>query len=148
MRQPIVAQLIAIGVLFAGTSSAELCPAEDLPQSGVFEGFYRQDRWGVGRFSFYLVAPALHEQLKPYAGKRIMLEILNAHQYANPGDAIVTRVGKITEIAGSQVHLEMKVRVTKHAAQTELRNVEFTFFLKNESDKPVELSLQDVHFDI
>src|SRR5262245_47025349 len=135
---------IAVVIAVAGPE----CRAEDLPRSGGFEGIYRQDRWGVGRFNYFLVSPESHEQLKPYANKRIHLEVLMASQLANPGDAMILKVGQITELENSQVIPEMKFRATDRSQSNGRRGVELTFFLKNQSDKPVELSLQDVYPEV
>jgi hypothetical protein len=141
-------RLVAVALVSIATCTGESVWAEDLPRKGTFEGIYRQDRWGVSGFSFYLVAPELHAQLKPYSNKRIRLEVLEARQYVNPGDAIVHKIGKVTELDNSQVVPDLRVHAANSPGDNKLLDVELKFLVSNESDRSLDLSLQDVHVGI
>jgi len=81
--------------------------AELLPTSGTFEGIYHRDRFGVGRFGFFIVHPSLHPKLAEFEGRYIRVEVAGGAQPYNPGPAVMTRVGKIVELPQPPVRLEL-----------------------------------------
>jgi len=141
-------RLVPIAFFVVATCLGSESRAEILPDSGEFEGVYHRDRWGVGRFSYFLVAPELHKQLSPFEHKGIRLEVLDAFQPVNPGDAFIRKIGKIAELENSQVVPELRIRLMGRTSNPESQSVELTFFLMNESDEPIEISLQDLHVGI
>lgn len=100
MRSVVISGLI----IFCTTFSAF---AEDLPTTGTFEGVYHRDRWGVCHFKFFIVHPDLHNQLAPYEGKPIRLEVTKGSQPMNPGPAIMLAIGKITPLEPSPMQIRI-----------------------------------------
>lgn len=89
-----VAIVLALFVVMKGMA----VDAEILPTQGTFRGIYHVNRAGVGRFSFFIIREVLKDQMAPYEGKYIELEVLKARQPINPGPAIVDRIGKVTRL--------------------------------------------------
>jgi hypothetical protein len=101
---PAVLVLIFGYLVFTGTRAY----AEIMPGSGTFEGIYHQDRWGVGHFSYLHVAPALHEKLAKYEGKRIRIKTPEIIQYENPGPGFIMKIDEITELPELPYKLQIR----------------------------------------
>ncbi len=82
--------------------------AESLPTKGKFRDVYQVNRAGVGRFYCFIIPKALKEQLAPYEGKYIELEVVKARQPVNPGPAIVDQIGKVTELPSPPLRLDLQ----------------------------------------
>lgn len=108
--------------------------AEILPREGTFEGIYHRDRWGVGRFAFFLVNPRLHEQLKAFEGKNISLEVKNAKQPINPGPGIIQEIGVIRELPESPLEIKIK---PNYRRSLDDGLVEIVCYLHNRERKPL-----------
>ncbi|MEX2122086.1 MAG: hypothetical protein WD847_21075 [Pirellulales bacterium] len=135
---------LAMLALHAAVSPAY---AEILPTSGTFEGVYRRDRWGVGQFAFYSVAPDLHKKLKPYEGKRISLEVKKATQRMNPGPGVIEKIGAIKLL----VDLPLAIELATMAGRLDHRGgpeIEVACFLHNQGQDTVSLSARDVHLNV
>ena len=83
--------------LAAVFGTGDLC-AEILPEKGVFDGIYHRDRWGVGRFSFFVVEKQLHEQFDKYEGRRIRVHVTQGSQIRNPGPVFMRAISSITPL--------------------------------------------------
>lgn len=88
---------------------------EDEPR--VAEGIYTRDAWGVGRFSFMLVGPHLHERLAPFEGRRIRLS------YGHTVHTWNQRVDMFNEIVAIEElpHVPLKLHVRPGLIQLENR---------------------------
>jgi hypothetical protein len=130
---------IVSALLMTGMSA--LARAEILPRSGVFEGVYHRDRFGVGRFGYYLVAPDLHGRLGKVENLRIQLQVERLDQPLNPGMGIIRAIGGITILEPSPLGFELKSQIRRRQEKLE---IEATFFLVNRSESPIDISLQNV----
>ncbi len=83
--------------------------AEILPTAGTFRGVYRQDRWGVGHFSHFVVAPELHETLKQYEGKPVEVRIKRAEQRVNPGPAYLYEIESLAPLPEELRDLDVQI---------------------------------------
>jgi hypothetical protein len=118
-----------------------IASAETLPSSGEFEGVYHRDRWGVGRFAYWIVPPELHDYLKEFENRRIKLHVLKADEQESPGRGMIRRVGEVEVLEASPLDFELRTEVQWNRNQREL---ETTFFLINRSETPIDVSLHDV----
>jgi hypothetical protein len=84
--------------LVAALSFVSSLPAEILPETGTFEGIYHRDRWGVGRFEFFVVEPALHDQFAQYEGRRIRVNVTKGVQRVTYGPVHMQSIGSITPL--------------------------------------------------
>lgn len=115
--------------------------AEILPRDGTFEGVYRRDRWGVGRFAFFLVNPRLHEQLKAFEGKNISLEVKNAEQPINPGPGIIQEIGEIRKLPDSPLEINFK---PNYRRSLDDGLVEVVCYLRNRENNPLCASIDGI----
>jgi hypothetical protein len=99
--------ILAIFLASFGLLAAEKAVAELLPTQGTFSGFYHVNRAGVGRFKFFIIHQRLLEQMAPYEGKCIELEVLEARQPVS-GLVIVEKTGRIKELSPPLFKLELK----------------------------------------
>ena len=140
------ARYVRMGILLGGLLTA-LCAmggaatnalAEILPRQGTFEGVYHRDRWGVGRFDFFLVNPRLHEQLKAFEGKNISLEVKHAEQRINPGPAMIQEIGEIRELPHSPLEIKLTLNYRRSPDDG---LVEIVCYLRNREHKPLCASI-------
>src|SRR5689334_6164537 len=118
-------------------------PAEILPETGTFEGVYHRDRWGVGRFAFFVVDPALHEQLARYEGRRIQIDVTKGVQSVNPGSVTMQAIGSIKPLPESP----LAVRI-EFAAPRPNESFQLVCRLENESDQECFVRLSDVNIAV
>jgi hypothetical protein len=81
------------------------------PTKGKFEGLYRRDRWGDGRFAHFLVSPDLHKKLKPYEGQYVTIWVRKAIQHANPGPATLYKVWSVKKAPVPKTYLGLTSRI-------------------------------------
>ncbi len=86
---------------------ATMAPAGIAPTKGTFEGLYRRDRWGDGRFAGFLVSPDLHAELKPYEGQYVKIWVRKAIQHINPGPATLYKVWSVRKTAPPETYLSV-----------------------------------------
>jgi hypothetical protein len=91
----------------------DIAVAEDLPTTGIFEGVYHRDRWGVGHFYFFIVHPDLHEKLSKYEGQVVRVEVTKGEQPENPGPALMLGVGEVIGLPQPLVEIAVKTRPSK-----------------------------------
>lgn len=97
-------------MLYMVMSSFSWCTvtAEILFTTGKTEGIYHQDRWGVGRFNYFIVHPSLHAKLHPYEGKNIRLKIIK--QEGMHKVAILSDVDEIEELPQPPFEIRITTR--------------------------------------
>jgi hypothetical protein len=135
--------LVKVVVLFA-LSAAVLglqgARGEMLPSSGTFEGTYHRDRWGVGRFKYFVVDPDLHEVLAPFEGWPIRLVVNRAVQIGR-GSSAILEIGEVTALDRSP--LEVKVRTIPEAV-TDAGPFQFVIELVNHSPQAIAVRNESV----
>lgn len=135
--------LVKVVVLFALSAAAlglQGARGETLPSSGTFEGTYHRDRWGVGRFQYFVVDPDLHEVLAPFEGWPIRLVVNRAAQTGRSSSAIL-EIGEVTALDRSP--LEVKVRTIPEAV-TDAGPFQFVVELVNHSPQAIAVRNESV----
>jgi len=130
------AAVVALAALF-GPSGAR---GELMPSSGTFEGTYHRDRWGVGRFQYFVVDPDLHEALERFEGWPIRLVVNRAVQIGRSASAIL-EIGEVTAL--DQSPLEVTVRTVPEVV-TDAGPFQFVIELVNHSQQAIAVRNESV----
>jgi len=83
--------------------------ADALPASGQVRGTYHRNRWGVGRFQYFIVAPDLHPLFAPLEGRPAEAVVTDSAQPLPSLPPLMKAVGKLTALPAPQVKLELSV---------------------------------------
>jgi hypothetical protein len=127
--------------LLAFVGSQHLAAQFLLPRE--VEGGYHRDRFGVGRFGGYLVAPELHERLREFEDRRIRLQIEQWERRSIPGDAMIRVFRDNTVLEQSPLAFELHTKLRSVSKRNE---IDATLFATNRSDRPIDVSLKDLSF--
>jgi len=132
---------------FAAAGALVLClcadplRSADLLTTGNFEGTYHQDRWGVGRFGYFIVDSSLRKDLAPYEGRRASIEVIRGLQPVNPGPAFMQSVGQIVPLAESPLALNIECLPPDPAANEAFQLI---CFLRNTGRQTLYISNETV----
>jgi hypothetical protein len=136
-----------ITTAFTSTPHSHL-HAEMLPLKGTFEGTYRVDRWGVGRFAFYFVSPALRNRLQEFENVPIRLEVLRAVQQINPGPGIIEEIGDVSPIDTKNDPLSLEVTTSfPNWISPDQRAVTIFTRIHNGSAGPLRVSIKELIYE-
>jgi len=114
---------------------------EELPTKGTFRGIYRVSLAGVGRLRFFIFHRKLLEQMAPYQGKYVEVEVTEASQPMNPGPAVVTGVGKVTVLPPAPLAIDIRpVAPGTGGAKT----LDIVYAFRNAAEEPVVLNASNI----
>jgi hypothetical protein len=132
-------RVIALAALLV---SAAAVRSEILPEMGSFEAIYHRDRWGVGKFGFFVVDPSLHEKFAQYEGRRIRVKVTKGTQYINPGPVLMQEVGAIDVLPEPPLVPRVELRPTSPKPNEPFQLI---CWLENRTDRECFVRTSNVH---
>ncbi|MFA5795499.1 MAG: hypothetical protein WC980_10600 [Candidatus Brocadiia bacterium] len=93
LQYPFILIIILVLALFSGLII--LSQAEDMPNQGVFRGYFFVDRWGQGVFDYLYVDPGLFPQLKQDEWRPVTVTATSIVQWMNPGGAMIKKISQV-----------------------------------------------------